>query len=175
MLHAMIARPAPSDYAPYYGRYVDLVPAGDIREQLEVEHGRSLALLGGVSAEREMFRYAPGKWSVREVVGHVIDAERVFGYRALHFARRDPAPLPSMEQEDWGAASNAVERPLAELLAEWTAVRAVTVAFFRGLAQEAWWRRGVASDNSFTVAAVAHIILGHELHHRRGLEERYLG
>lgn len=174
MLHAMIARPEPSEYAPYYGRYVDLVPAGDIREQLAAEHERSLALLGGLPAERETFRYAPGKWSLREVVGHVIDAERVFGYRALHFARRDPAPLPSMEQEDWGAASNAAERPLTALLAEWTAVRAVTVAFFRGLAPEAWTRRGTASGNTFTVAALAHIILGHELHHRRGLEERYL-
>ncbi|MGH9465698.1 MAG: DinB family protein [Thermoanaerobaculia bacterium] len=167
-------RPDVADYAPYYRRYVDLVPAGDILEQLAAEHPQSLALLATVSAERETFRYAPGKWSLREVVGHLVDAERVFAYRALHFARGDAAPLPSLEQDEWAAISNAGERPLAELLAEWSAVRTVTLATFRGLDAAAWERRGVASGNSFTVAALAYIILGHELYHRHGLEQRYL-
>ncbi len=170
----MVLRPLPGDCAPYYERYISLVPEGDIHELLGTEHRRSLALLGAVPAERETFRYAPGKWSLREVVGHVTDAERVFAYRALHFARSDGAPLPSMEQDEWGAASNAAERPLPELAAEWAAVRAATLSFFRGLHPEAWGRRGVASGNPFTVASLAYIILGHELYHRRGLEDRYL-
>jgi uncharacterized damage-inducible protein DinB len=174
MLQGMIPRPDPADYAPSYASYVELVPEGDLLELLATEHRRSLALLGAVPADREGFRYAPGKWSLREVVGHVADAERVFAYRVLHFVRCDPAPLPSMEQEGWAAASNAGERPLAALLAEWTAVRAATLALLRGLDDAAWSRRGIASGHQVTVAALAHIILGHELYHRRALEQRYL-
>lgn len=174
MLHGMIPRPTLADYAPYYSSYVDCVPEGDILELLPTEHAQSLALLAGAGAALETFRYAPEKWSLREVVGHLVDTERVFAYRALHFARGDGAPLPSLEQNAWAAGSNAGARPLAELTAEWAAVRAATLAFFRGLEAAAWDRRGIASDNLFTVAALGYIILGHELYHRRGLQERYL-
>ncbi len=174
MLHGMVPRPAATDCAAYYFRYIDLVPEGDLVEMLAAEHARTQALLAGVPPERETFRYADGKWSIREVVGHVIDAERLFGYRALHFARGDSAPLPSMEQGEWAAASNAGGRPLAALRAEWAAVRAATRAFFDGLEPALVGRGGIASGNPVTVAALAYIILGHELHHRRGLEERYL-
>ncbi len=170
----MLPRPHPSDYAPYYGRYIDLVPEGDLLELLASEHAATQRLLRAVPAEREGHRYAPDKWSIREVVGHVADSERLFAFRALHFARQDPAPLPSMEQEVWARGSNAGTRPLGELLDEWAAVRAATIAFCRSLDPTVCARRGIASGNSFTVGCLPWIILGHELHHRRRLVERYL-
>jgi len=166
-------RPAPDEYAPFYESYIGKVPADvDVLELLASDHARSEALLR--QAGDETFRYAEGKWSVREVVGHLIDTERVFSFRAAHVARGDGAPLPGMDQEIWASASNAHDRPLAELLAEWSAVRRSTLALFRGLPQEAWDRRGLASGAEVTVRALAAIILGHERHHRQILCQRYL-
>jgi hypothetical protein len=166
-------RPAPDEYAPFYESYIGKVPTDvDVLELLASDHARSEALLR--QAGDETFRYAEGKWSVREVVGHLIDAERVFSFRAAHVARGDGAPLPGMDQEIWASASNAHDRPLAELLAEWSAVRRSTLALFRGLPQEAWDRRGLASGAEVTVRALAAIILGHERHHRQILRQRYL-
>lgn len=165
-------RPAPEEYAPFYETYVGKIPPdADVLQLLASDHARSEELLR--SADDETFRYAEGKWSVREVVGHLIDAERVFSFRAAHFARGDGAELPGMDQEIWAAGSNADDRPLQELLTEWAAVRRSTLALFRGLPENAWDRRGVASGAEMTVRAMAAVILGHERHHRQVLRQRY--
>jgi hypothetical protein len=169
-----IAAPEPSEYAPYYGKYVTLVPGADAVAALEDQPRETLALLSTLSEEQGDYRYAPDKWSIKEMLGHVIDGERVFAYRALRFARKDGTPLASFEQDDYVRASNCGDRRLADLIEEFVAVRRATVWLFRTLSPEAWMRRGVASDNPVSVRAVAYIIAGHELHHRRILKEKYL-
>lgn len=166
-------RPAADEHARFYDGYVERVPDGDVVATLE-DGGRALcALLETVPAAGETHAYAAGKWTVREVVGHVVDTERMFGYRAVHIARGDPAPLPDMDEKVWAAGSNAAERPLPALVDELRAVRAATVALFRGLDAGAWERRGVASNREVSVRALAWIAAGHAEHHRRILEERY--
>lgn len=166
--------PEPTEYHEFYGAYVDLVPPGDLLLTLGREIEATLAVLERVPEGRGVHRYQEGKWSVREVVGHLVDSERLFTYRALHVARRDPASLPGMDQERWAAASNAHDRPLAEVAEELADVRRATLHLFRGLPEEAHERRGVASGYEVTVRGLAGIVAGHELHHRRILEERYL-
>ncbi len=168
-------RPAPTEHADYYRRYIDLVPDGDVFQTLIHQLGETLALLQRVPPDREQHRYAPDKWSVREVVGHLIDAERVFAYRALTIARSDGARLPGMEQDEWAARSNANERPLDDLGAEWAALRRANVHMLATLGPDAALRRGIASDVEFTVRCFPWIIAGHELWHRQRLEEDYLG
>ena len=141
---------------------------------MAVQVDDTVRLLQPLSEQQAGYRYAPDKWTVREVVGHVIDTERVFSGRALHFARRDPAPLPGFDQDPWVVEARSDERTLRSLLAEMGAVRRSTLALFRSFPADAWEPRGTASDVEFTVRAVLFIIAGHELHHRRVLEERYL-
>ena len=167
-------RPQPSEYEEYYGLYVGQVPDGDILQILADGVKRTVDLLGGVAPEQETFRYEPGKWSVREVVGHVVDVERVFGYRALSIARADPAALPGMDQDVWAAASNAADRPLARQLEDFRRARASNVAMFEGFDDAVWERSGTASGFPFSVRTFPWILAGHEIHHRRVLEERYL-
>jgi len=174
-LSARTRRPRPGEYPDYQGAYIDLVPEGDILETLERQRRETAAELRSVPPELEEHRYAEGRWSVREVVGHVADAERLFSFRALHVARRDPAPLPGMDQDVWARASAAGERPLAELVDELEAVRRSTVFLFHGLDEAALARTGVANERPLLVAAVPWLIAGHELHHLRILRERYLG
>ena len=164
----------PSEYAPFYETYVRRVPEGEISEILSAQIDDTLGLLNAVPVELETYRYGTGKWSVREVVGHVIDVERVFSFRALAFARGDSTPLPGMDQVQYAAVSGAGTRPLSELAAELASVRAATVALFRSFSAEAWSREGIASGCSFTVRSFPFIIAGHELHHRAGLAENYL-
>lgn len=170
----ILARPAADDCAPYYFTYIDQVPEGDVLAVLETGVAETRRLLAGLEPERERHRYAPGKWTIREVLGHVIDAERVFGYRAFHIARAQTAPLPSMEQDEFAAVAGADRRPVAELLDELDQLRRSHVALFRSLDDEAWERTGTASDLTFRVRAFPFMIAGHEIHHRRGLAERYL-
>ncbi len=170
---APLRRPQPAECPSYYHRYIERVPEGDIVRTLAAQVEDSLRLIRAVPSEREGFRPAEDKWSIREVVGHVIDTERVMVYRALSFARADPAPLPSMEQDDWAGASNAAVRSLAELADELEAVRKATVVFFAGLDRSAADRTGTASGLEFAVRAFPWIIAGHELHHRGILREKY--
>jgi uncharacterized damage-inducible protein DinB len=166
-------RPAGDECSDYHRPYAAAPPDGDIVETLAAE-GRSLAArLRSVPAAREPFRYAPGKWSIREVVGHIVDTERVFAYRAAAFGRGDPAPLPNMDQDAWALASNAADRPLRDLVEEFEAVRASTVALFRGLPAAAWDRRGSASGREVTVRALAWITAGHAMHHDGVLVREY--
>jgi uncharacterized damage-inducible protein DinB len=168
-----VRRPDRTEYADYHDRYASLVADGDIIVTLREQFPVTRAMLEAVPAEREEWAYDDGKWSFREVVGHIADTERVFADRALWFARDPGPPLPSMDQEVWASNSNARTRPLHELLDEWAAVRAATIALVRGLDDEALARAGTASGMRFTVRSFAWIIAGHELHHRRILQERY--
>lgn len=170
----MFERPQSSEYDEYYGRYIDQVPQGDVRRLLETEIESTLELLGRVPAERETYRYAEGKWSLRDVVGHMIDTERVFAFRGLWIARGAPEALPGMEQDDWAELSNAHRRPLAELADDLAAARRGHVAMFDSFDDAAATRTGVASGCRFSLRAIAYILVGHEIHHRKVLRERYL-
>jgi hypothetical protein len=169
-----MAAPDSSEYAPYYGKYITLVAGDNVVAALEDQPRQTLALLSGLSEEQGDFRYAPDKWSIKEMLGHVIDAERVFSYRALRFARHDGTPLASFEQDDYVRAGGFGDRRLVDLIEEFVAVRRATVWLFRTLSPDAWMRRGVASGNPVSVRAVAYIVAGHELHHRAVLQEKYL-
>jgi hypothetical protein len=168
----VIGRPDSIEYAPYYGKYVSLVPEGDILVTLGRQSLETVALLAPREAVGDS-RYAPGKWSVKESVGHLIDTERVFSYRALRIARNDKTPLAGFEQDDYVKYGPFAQLSLSTLLEEFTLVRKATVALFRALDETAWTRRGVASNNEVTVRALAYMIAGHELHHRRIFQERY--
>jgi uncharacterized damage-inducible protein DinB len=170
----MMERPAVNEYAAFYEKYVSIVPHAEILSVLEAQRLQMAQFLAACSERDGNFRYAPDKWTMKEVVGHVIDAERIFTYRALRIARGDATPLSSFAQDDYVPASGASRRQLHEMAEEFAAVRAATLALFRSLDDQAWVRRGVASNNEVTVRALAFITAGHELHHRRILEERYL-
>jgi hypothetical protein len=171
----MIANaPDRTEAAEYYFTYINQVGHGDIRQILADQADETLALLRAISDERSLHRYAPGKWSIREVVNHVNDAERLFVFRAFWFGRGFDSPLPSFDQNVAVAAAGADTSSWASLVDEFQAVRAGTVAFFASLPAEAWSRRGIASDNPFTVRALAYISAGHVAHHMRILRERYL-
>lgn len=168
------AKPQTNEYAAYYEKYVSLVAEGDVVETLERQGEETLALLQTVGEERAGHRYEPGKWSIKQVVGHVIDGERIFAYRALAIARGERQPLPGMDQDEYMAGSDFDSRTLADLSEEFSHVRRANVLMLRGLRDEAWSRRGVASDNEVTVRALVYIIAGHEAHHVQILRTRYL-
>jgi uncharacterized damage-inducible protein DinB len=169
-----VAPPDASEYAAYYGKYIALVPGNDVVRTLEGQGRETAELLAGLSERQTMHRYAPGKWSVKEVVGHVTDSERIFAYRALRIARSDRTPIEGFEQDDYVQAAQFDRRSLAELVAEFSAVREATVRLFESLPADAWMRRGVANQNQVSVRALAYMIAGHELHHRRVLQDKYL-
>lgn len=167
-------RPDPNEYDSYYGLYIRQVPGGEILEVLKTSLQETVSLLRDLPAPWARFRYAPGKWTLSEVVGHVIDTERVFSYRALAIARGDSANLPSMDQDVYAAHSNAGDRPLGSLLEELAAVRRASLALFAGLDPAVHTRAGRASGSPFTVRTFPWIVAGHEIHHRKVITERYL-
>lgn len=169
-----VGKPEPSEFAPYYAKYIDLVEGDDVVRALGDQIQDSLATLKRVSPDDSLKRYAPGKWSLREVVGHLADSERIFAYRALRFARNDPTELPGFEQEPYMPAARFDERAWPDLLAELELVRRGDILMFRGLDREAWLRQGVASGSVMSVRALAYNIAGHELHHMRIVTARYL-
>jgi hypothetical protein len=168
------ARPAADEYAPYYGRYIAQVPDGDLLATLTRQGAETAALLRAIPEQRGSHRYAPDKWSIKDVVLHIADAERVFAYRALSFARRDPTPLPSFDENAWAPRAGADRRQLANLVTELELVRAATLGLLRGLDDEQVGQRGTASGKEVTTRALAWIIAGHERHHVAILRERYL-
>ncbi|HVF27176.1 MAG TPA: DinB family protein [Pyrinomonadaceae bacterium] len=174
MTTSTIKRPEATEYAPYYGKYVSLVPDGDILKTLENQSGATGELLRGISEAQGDSRYAPDKWSIKEVVGHIIDGERVFAYRALRFARNDQTPLPGFEQDDYVRYGSFDACMLGDLASEFEYVRRGTLSLFRHLDGGAWLRRGTASDAEVSVRALAYIIAGHELHHVGILKTKYL-
>lgn len=168
------SRPQPTEYAPYYETYVSLVPDGDIVDTLAGQLDSTSALIGGISEDLGSFRYAPEKWSVKELLGHVVDSERVFGYRALRFARGDGTPLPGFDQDVFMRHATFDGYTVGELREEYEHVRRGHLSMFRHFGAEAWGRRGVASENEVSVRGLAYIMAGHELHHLRILRSRYL-
>ncbi len=169
----IIARPRPGEYAPYYERYISLVQGEDILETLDRQRRDTMLLLSGRDEADGDFRYAPGKWSAKEVLGHMCDTERVFAYRALRFSRADVTPLAGFEQDDYVRNGPFANRPLADQVEDFIAVRRATLSLLRNLDEAAWMRRGSANKNEVTVRGLAYIIAGHELHHRSILEEKY--
>jgi DinB superfamily len=167
-------RPQPGEYAPYYDRYISLVPGNDVLAALDDQRRQMLLLLSGRTEADGDLRYAPEKWSLKEVLGHINDTERIMSYRALRISRGDAAPIEGFDQDDYVRSGPFGRRPLADLIEDYIAVRRATVSLFRNLDEAAWTRRGVANENEVTVRALAYIIAGHELHHRRIMEERYL-
>jgi len=166
-------RPLPGEYAPYYETYISLVKSDDIVATLEAQQLQTAQLFAARSERDGNFRYAPDKWTVKEVLGHLSDSERIFAYRAVRIARGDQTPLSSFEQDDYVRGGNFSERALSDLAEEFDLVRSASIALFKSLRKEAWQRRGVANKSEISVRALAYIIAGHELHHRRILEERY--
>jgi uncharacterized damage-inducible protein DinB len=169
-----MSRPDTTEYAPFYAGYVSHVPEGDILAILEQGAQETASLLKGLSPSQADFRYAPGKWSVKEVLGHMTDAERIFAYRALRFSRGDQTPVPGFEQEGYIQHGNFGARTLSDLIAEFETVRQATLFLFRNLDDDAWQRRGTASGAEVSVRALAYITAGHEIHHREILRTRYL-
>ena len=168
-----IPRPEPGEYAPYYEKYIQLVTGDDILTRLDQQRRQTMLLLSGRDEEDGNFRYAPDKWSAKEVLGHICDTERVFAYRALRFSRGDSTPLAGFEQDDYVRNGPFANHPLSDLVEDFIAVRRATLSLLRSLDETAWLRRGVANKNEVTVRALAYLIAGHELHHRRILEEKY--
>ena len=170
---AQFHRPAPDEYAPYYGRYISLTPDGDLAVTMGNQIPEIRATFGSLTEARAGSAYAPGKWTIKEVLGHLIDTERVFCYRAVSIARGDPAPLPSYDQDIWVRAAHSSGRPMPSLVDEWIAVRMATIAFVEGAPEDAPARRGIASDNPASVRALLYILPGHVNHHFQSLRALY--
>jgi hypothetical protein len=170
----MPSRPSTDEYFEYYGRYVGLVPEGDVRDHLRTQLFETVSLLEGVAEAKAERAYGAGKWTLKEVVLHMSDTERVFGYRMLRIARGDTTPLPGFEQDEWVPHSVANARTMSSLLLEFAAVRASTLALADSLTAEAWVRKGTASGHTVSARALAYICAGHERHHVDIIRERYL-
>jgi len=170
----VLSRPEAGEYAPYYERYIALVPDGDIVSILGEQIGATLELLKGVAESKADSSYAPGKWTIKEVVGHMIDSERIFAYRALRLARNDQTPLAGYEQDDYVKNGGFGERELGDLISEFECVRRSNIHLLKSLSDQSWQRRGLANNNEVSVRALAYIIAGHELHHASVLREKYL-
>ncbi len=174
MRNTYVSKPEETEYLPYYGKYVSLVQDGDILDALDKQLNETLELLRSIPESQAGFRYAPGKWSIKELAGHIIDSERIFSYRALRFSRNDRTPVPGYEQDDYIREASFDDFPLGELASEFESVRRASIFLFKHLNEEAWTRRGVANDSEVSVRALAYIIAGHELHHREILRDKYL-
>ncbi|MGI9104603.1 MAG: DinB family protein [Terriglobales bacterium] len=170
----MTGRPQPSDAAPYYFTYINQVAGDDALKVIEAQLEESLQFFAKISEEKSLHRYAPDKWSIRQVLNHVTDTERAFTFRALWFARGFDTPLPSYDQNISAAGAQADAVAWAGHVEEFRRVRLATISLFRNLPAEAWERTGIASDNRFTVRALAFIIPGHVTHHLKIVRERYL-
>ena len=168
----MPERPEEHEFAPFYAGYISLVPEDDILQVLADQVDEVRFLAAAIPPERETYRYAPGKWSIREVVGHITDGERVFGHRAFCIARGEQASLPAFDEQAYMKESNYGDRPLAGLVDDFAALRGVNLAFLGSLPPEAWRRRGTANGVSVTVRALAYMLAGHARHHLVVLRER---
>jgi len=168
-------RPDPSEYGSYYATYVDAVPDGDILTTLKRQIDETRSLFDRFTEVRGDYRYEPGKWTVKEVIGHVNDCERVFAYRALRFARGDRTDLPGFDQDDYVAGGRFGGLPLRDLVDEFMTIRRGTLILFGGLDERAWGADGVANGMSATVRSLAWILAGHASHHWGVIERRYGG
>src|SRR5215470_274982 len=169
-----MTKPESTEYPPYFEKYISLAHDEEIVVTLGKQIESTLSLIRGLSAAQGDHYYAPGKWSVKEVIGHLIDAERIFAYRAMRFARNDATPLPGFDENGFVANADFGSRSLADLADEFEHTRKSNVYLFKSLDGESSLRPGVASDNRLSVRAIAYIIAGHELHHVGILRSRYL-
>ncbi len=167
-------KPIEGDYNAYYETYVSKAPNFEILEALSISKNEVISIFNDISEEKSGYAYAEGKWTIKELLSHMIDSERIFAYRALRVSRNDATPLPGFEQDDYVPQSNANNRRLEELLNEYELVRNSTLALFESFSDEMLQRRGTASNSPITVNALAYIISGHERHHIEVLKERYL-
>lgn len=167
-------RPGQEEYKPYYERYIGLVPEGDIIKILKKQIKEFENLCKSISPKKSLYSYAPGKWTVREVIGHIIDTERVMAYRALSFARNGHNDLPGFDQDEFARSSNYNDIRFKDIIEEFNAVRTASIYFFEGLSEEAAERSGVANNNPVTVRALAYIMAGHVIHHIKVIKEKYL-
>jgi hypothetical protein len=173
-ISSQMTRPQITEAAPYYFKYIDLITDEEIVPAIQSQLGDTLHFLEGISEQKSLHSYAPGKWTIREVLNHVNDGERLFLGRALWFARGFSDPLPSFDQDLAVQNAHANETPWSQLVEEFRTVRLATISFFDNLPEEAWSLSGIASDNAFTVRSLAYIIAGHVAHHRQVLKEKYL-
>jgi len=168
-------RPEPTDYAAFYEKYVSLVPEADVLPAMTSQLDHLLAFLRAVPEAEASVLHAPYTWTLKEVIGHVTDGERVFGYRALRFARADATPLASFDENVFARESDYNRLPFADVIGEWAAARQSNLWLFRNLPEAAWGRSGIASDNRVTVNALAYILVGHARHHAVILRKRLMG
>jgi uncharacterized damage-inducible protein DinB len=169
-----MTRPQNSEAADYYFKYIDLITSDDVVPAIKDQMGQTVRFLEGISEEQSLKAYAPGKWTIRELLNHVSDGERLFLSRAFWFARGFQDAMPSFDQDIAVAHAHANNTSWAKLVEEFKTVRAATISFFETLPDEAWSRSGVASDNPVTVRAIAYIIAGHLVHHVNVLRDKYL-
>jgi hypothetical protein len=169
----MTARPEPSEYAPFYADYVALVPEGDILGALERQIAEFTSVAAAIPPEKETYRYEPSRWSVRQVFGHIGDAERVFAYRAFCIGRGEQAGLPAFDENSYVAEADHDSRGVHELVADFALVRQAALGAFRRLSAEGWRRRGTANESPVSVRGLAHIMVGHPRHHLAVLRGRY--
>ncbi|WP_256758079.1 DinB family protein [Cohnella sp. WQ 127256] len=167
-------RPLQEEYSSYYEQYIGLVPEGDINEILAGFLKTTAELLSDIPEAQGNYRYAPDKWSLKEVIGHINDNERIMGYRLLRIARGDRTPLAGYDQDDLMKGVNFDSCSLSELIEDYISVRRATLTLIRGLSEKAWSRSGIANDNEITARALAYIIAGHELHHLNVIKEKYI-
>lgn len=164
-------RPESNEYAPYYEKYVSLIPEGDIVAMLQSQVAETRRMLNSMGEAKAGEPYAPGKWTTKQMVGHLIDTERIFAYRALRIARNDKTPLAGFEQDDFVAYGGHNDRTLADLIAEFESVRQASIFLLKHLPEDAWTRQGTASENPVTVRALAWMMAGHEAHHQNLMKQ----
>jgi uncharacterized damage-inducible protein DinB len=170
-----IQKPEKEEFPPYASMYIDLVPDdGMLLQHLEKNFDNVKKFILSLPDEKLYYRYAEGKWTIKEVLVHIIDDERIYSYRALCFARNDKTALPGFEEKDYAFFSNANQRDIKNILEEYEAVRKATVTLFNGFSEDVFMRKGIANNNQATVRALAYHIAGHELHHMNIIKERYL-
>jgi uncharacterized damage-inducible protein DinB len=169
----MISRPAEDEYNPYFSRYISLVPDGNFLELLGMQTQETRNFFERLSEETGNYRYAPNKWSIKEVLGHVMDTERVFAYRTLCIARGEQQPLPGMDQDQYAGNADYDRIPLSKIVQHYTALRVSTFFLLEQIPDSGWERKGISNQNSISLRALAYVIAGHERHHMRVLSERY--
>ncbi len=167
-------RPLQKEYGSYYETYIRLVPEGNVVEVLADQLKAASEYLSDIPEDRGNYRYAPGKWSLKEVLGHINDNERVMSYRLLRFARGDRTSLAGYDQDEFMKGVSFDSLNLSEIIEDYISVRRATLTLLRGLSEEAWSRKGIANENELSVKALAYIIAGHELHHLNIVKERYI-
>jgi len=171
---AMFAKPAQEEYPAYYHNYIQLVPAGDVLSHLELQMEKTADLLSGLKEEQLNYRYAEGKWSIKEVLGHITETERIMSYRALRIARGDLTSLAGYDDEAYVKEAQFEKRTISDLIGEYKAVRMSTLALFKGLPEGTPKRKGYANNGEVSANAISYIVAGHELHHLKLVKERYL-